>query len=277
MATAYHLQVLQKELLRRQKNNPKYSLRAFSAFLKISPAQLSQVLRSKQGLSRSKAAEIAERLKLGTAASNKFVLSVSASDSRSKQERSAASQKLQDLQQGERPFTVLSEQAFAPIASWEYLTVMELFLIPDGPRTTATIAERLGTSHESTQNLLNKMQNHNYVCFRGGRYELVPCRITTTNSIPAEAIRSFNKKILQKSLLAIDEQSITERDISTLTVAIHHELFPIIQQKITSFRRELNAWIEASYETQPPDQVYCLATQFFSLLKSAPKDSTHEH
>ena len=85
-------------------------------------------------------------------------------------------------------------------------------------------------------------------------------------SLP-RAIRNFNKQILAKAIDAVDEQSVEERSLSTLTIAVSKDLIPEIQKKVTKFRKELNMYISKAESEKPKGQVYCLATQFFRLTK----------
>ena len=59
---ALYRSILKDELLRRIRQNPRYSLRAFARDLRLSPSRLSEVLSGKQGLSRQAAKAITERL-----------------------------------------------------------------------------------------------------------------------------------------------------------------------------------------------------------------------
>lgn len=58
--------------------NPRYSLRAFAAFIQISPSKLSEIWSRKKGLSLKRAQDICERLKLENDESLIFLTSVEA-------------------------------------------------------------------------------------------------------------------------------------------------------------------------------------------------------
>lgn len=55
---------LQRELKKRRRANPRYSLRAFAEFLRVSPAFLSEVMNGKHLLSEPMLLKIGGRLKL---------------------------------------------------------------------------------------------------------------------------------------------------------------------------------------------------------------------
>ena len=61
----FHL-ILGKELEKRKKNNPAYSLRAFAQFLSISPAALSQMMSGKRGISVKRLEFLIHKLALPT-------------------------------------------------------------------------------------------------------------------------------------------------------------------------------------------------------------------
>ena len=58
--------------------NPRYSLRAFAAFIQISPSKLSEIWSRKKGLSLKRAQDICERLKLENDEASIFLTSVEA-------------------------------------------------------------------------------------------------------------------------------------------------------------------------------------------------------
>lgn len=65
---------------------------------------------------------------------------------------------------------------------------------------------------------------------------------------------------------SIWEQSISERCLSSLTLAIPQECIPDIYKKIETFRKEVNNYI-MSKDTLNKSDVYTLTTQFFRVTK----------
>jgi len=67
---------LKQELKRRRRANPRYSLRAFADFLRVSPAFLSEVMRGKHLVSEAMLLKIGERLKLNNGELREFRMSL---------------------------------------------------------------------------------------------------------------------------------------------------------------------------------------------------------
>jgi uncharacterized protein (TIGR02147 family) len=67
--------ILKNQLQKRQKMNPRYSLRAFAKKLEISPSKVSEIISGKKRLSAERAEDIAQRLDLRGKEHELFVLS----------------------------------------------------------------------------------------------------------------------------------------------------------------------------------------------------------
>lgn len=82
------------------------------------------------------------------------------------------------------------------------------------------------------------------------------------SGIPSEAIRRFHRQILEKAITSIDLQTLEERDLSCMVLAVDRNRLPQAKDAIKKFRREFDSEFGAG---TPRDSVYCLAIQFFSL------------
>ena len=87
--------------------------------------------------------------------------------------------------------------------------------------------------------------------------------IATSHDIPSKAIRVFNEQILEKAKHALHEQSVEERDFTTMTMAVARRRLPEAKRIIREFRRKMSRTLE----TGARDDVYMLSVQFFSLMK----------
>ena len=96
-----------------------------------------------------------------------------------------------------------------------------------------------------------------------GRLEKTKANIATTHDIPSKAIRAFNEQILEKAKSALHEQSVEERDFTTMTMAVARKRLPEAKRIIREFRRKMSRTLE----TGTRDDVYMLSVQFFSLIQ----------
>lgn len=85
--------------------------------------------------------------------------------------------------------------------------------------------------------------------------------LTTTHEIPSRAIRNFHAQVLEKAKLALETQSIEERDITGVTLAVVPEKIPLMKEEIRKFRRRISRLAKSPDATE----VYQLSIQFFRL------------
>jgi uncharacterized protein (TIGR02147 family) len=249
----------------RSQTNPRYSLRAFARDLGISAGRLSLVLNNKQGLSVERARNIAEKLNLSGKSLEAFCLLVEQADSRSKTQRTAAQKKLDtvDLFQ----YKVLPDDAFRMVSDWYHYALHRLLQMKITPSDPKFLAKRLGISEEEVDAALERMKRLGLLEDVKGKLRAVVTRLTTTNNVPSIAIRRYTKQLLNKALVAIDKQSVEERDISTITLAINDKNIDQFRELIKKFRRGMDqaATAEAMLSSTPANELYCLSIQFFRL------------
>ena len=82
------------------------------------------------------------------------------------------------------------------------------------------------------------------------------------DGIPSEAIKKFHAQILEKALTAVREQTVEERDFSSVILAVDKQDLPKAKERIKNFRREFDAEFG---KAKKKDEVYCLGVQFFRL------------
>jgi uncharacterized protein (TIGR02147 family) len=269
MQNSGYRDILRHHLVERIESNPRYSMRAFSRDLKISPSRLSEILNGKQGLSEKWARKISTQLQLNPTETESFCAKVLATDGRAKETREKAALKLQaDKKQQE--YQQLDFDTFKIISDWYHYAIIELTQVKRFQSSPAWIAKRLGISEYEAKLAVERLLKLELLKSNKGRLTGTGKSLTTTNGIPSEAIRNFNKQILTKAKAAISTQDITERDISTLTVAVRKKDLPIIMEKLKTFRRELNTYLSDSVQNDG-DEVYSLALQFFRLSEKETK------
>jgi uncharacterized protein (TIGR02147 family) len=261
MITQGYRELLKQHLAARMENNPRYSLRAFSRDLEISASRLSEILNGKQGLSGDRAVKIAGRLGLSNTEAADFRRLVLASDGRAKRTREEAQAAL------EQPTTyfTLEDDVFHTISDWYHYAILELTKTKGFKNVPAWIGRRLGITEYEAKLAVERLQRLGLLEIRRGALRVAKSNITTPNGIPSEAVRKFNRQLLAKAAESIATQTVEERDISTLTVAVRKRDIDLVKDKIKKFRRELNALLEASVPNTEGDEVYTLAVQFFRL------------
>lgn len=263
-------QYLKAVLEERMSANPLYSLRAFARDLKISPQMLSFVLNKKKGLSPETAAEIAERLELDPAEASYFVDLVTWLHSRSEQSRKIARYRIDERISASPKYRPLDVEAFKIISDWYHYAILELTFCPDFQSDPKWIAERLGISaHEASQALERLLALELLEKDKKGRLIKTELNISASYGTPSAALRKLARQLLQKSIDSLETQSIEERDITNITMAIDPALLPEAKEMISSFRKKLCAFLEQGKRTE----VYTFAPSLFRITQEKRKRS----
>lgn len=258
-------EILKRHFAERLEENPRYSLRAFSRDLSISPSRLSEILNGKQGMSGEWADKISRRLQMSPREADDFRQKVLAADARSKQVRTQALARL-ELENGPE-YEVVQADTFKIIADWYHFAILELTKLKAFRPSARWVASKLGISVYEAKLASDRLMRLGLIEKDRLRWRPTNKTLTTSNGVPSEAIRKFNRQIIEKSKEAITMQTVEERDISSLTLAVRSQDVPKVIERIRRFRRELNADLERSVPAGSADEVYSLAIQFFRLTE----------
>jgi uncharacterized protein (TIGR02147 family) len=194
-----------------------------------------------------------------------FYQKVLASDARAKGVRRAAIDRLESRSGQE--YLAVQADTFKIIADWYHFALMELTKLKSFRPSSQWIAKKLGISVYEAKLAGDRLARLGLMEKNRGRWRLTNKTLTTSNGVPSEAIRKFNRQILEKSREAVALQSVEERDISSLTLAVRRKDIPRVIEKIRRFRREINSELEQSVPEGAADEVYSLAIQFFRLTE----------
>ena len=255
--------ILTEVLEQRCAKNPRYSLRSFARDLGLSPSRLSDVLKGRYGLSRAAASEIAVKLGLSESERERFCDLVESRHSRNPKQRKEAAARL--IESPTPDYRQLTLDGFQVISEWYHYAILELCLVEDFQSDVEWIAKRLGLSTHVAKSAIERLERLDLLEEVRGRLKPTEGFTASPNDIPSEAIKKFHRQILEKAMSAIDFQSVEERDLSSVVLAIDKRDLPEAKQAIKKFRRGFDKKFSAS---QSKSEVYCLAMQFFSLQET---------
>jgi uncharacterized protein (TIGR02147 family) len=254
-------QLLRDTLIERCNSNPRYSLRAFARDLKLSPARLSEILHGKKGLSRGAAAEVAGRLGLQSAETERFCNLVDSAHARSPVARKLAKERLTAELQNSTALN-LQMDTFRIVSDWYHFAITQLMQLKDFKSDENWIAQRLGIDSLTVKAALERMERLQMIEKVRGRYRPVNDFIHSPDGVPSEALRKFQKQFLEKAIQALSVQSVDERDFTTLVMPIDTDKIPLAKKRIRKFRQDL---CDELSEGKNLDQVYALSVQFYRL------------
>ncbi len=258
LETSDYRQIIQHEFERRRRARSMYSLRAFSRDLQVLPSRLSEVLSGKKGLSRTAAQKIADRLGLSSTEKEVFCDLVDSQHARDKSLRKSAQIRLQKIKLS-KSFHQLD--AFHLISDWYHLSLLQLTKLDDFQSDVDWMAQVLGLPPLVVQSALDRLVRMGLMEKKG--LEFQPTKdYTTTPDVPSAAIREYHRQIHQKALIALETQTIGERDFSSVQMSFDVSDLPKVKKRIKDFRRRL---CQDFSEGSGKKDVYCLSIGFFNL------------
>lgn len=250
---------LNDEFAARQLKNPSYSLRAYARDLGLSPTHLSDILREKGQLSSDRAATVVTKLNLNDFDSEIFLDLVEVECVGNEPAKMRAVRRLK------AHFTdakFLEPGTFAPIFEWYYLALMELLGTKIESDSPEYLGRRLGLAPEKIREALDLLLKNGLIAHDGTR--LVVQNHTTPSDVPSEVVRRYHRQVLEKASTAMEEQDVSRRDVSAITIGIRRDKVGLVKERLRQFRRQLA--LELS-EGVDKDSVYTLSMCFFEMTQ----------
>jgi uncharacterized protein (TIGR02147 family) len=222
------------------------------------------VLRGRYGLSKSAAANLAEKLGLNDSERFIFQESAEALHARSRLTRLEAQKRLLHYLQS-RPEACerfLKDDEFRLIADWQHAALIELSRFPNCPDNPEWLAKRLGISAVVVRESLERLKRAGLVRVQGLRLTPGQDLLKVVTETPSSAIRQHHKQILDRAKEAIDTIPMPQREFGTLMMSAD----PSQIQEMKEFIREIRASFERRFgKGGDKKSVFVLSTQLFPI------------
>lgn len=256
--------ILKSLLEERKALNPSYSLRAFSRDIGISSSRLSQVLKGTYGFSGKAAKQIAEKLNLNSKEADYFCNLVESSHAKSEQKRKESQRKIAEIRNASTNYSSLDLDYFKVISDWYHFAILELTYLDEFKPDTKWISKALDVEEKLIKLAVKRLFSLELLEERDGTW--VDCEgfLATPTDIPSSALRKFQGQLLNKAKNSLAQDSVMERDMTSVMFAVDKDLIPEAKEKIKKFRKEMDLFAQKS---KRKNGVYCLAVQFFNLAK----------
>jgi uncharacterized protein (TIGR02147 family) len=252
---------LQRELDRRKRTNPAFSLRSFARTLDVSPSFLSHVINGHKNLSLLTALKIAQKLRYSPSEADSFVDLV-----KLEMQQVVA----RDLPVKSNEGLTLQLEAFQVISDWHHYAIRELTATLDFKADPKWIAKRLGITVLEAKEAVERLLLLGLIEKEAdGRLVSTNLFIKTPTNQPSRALRNHHQQMIQKAQEALEGQVISKRDITGTTIAIKPEQLELAKREIQKFHKRLADLLDTS-STKDASEVYQLNVQFFSLTESDP-------
>jgi len=237
--------VLRAELARRQKRNPRYSMRAFARDLATSHSALSEIMAGKRKISPRLLRRLLERMKISSADQGKLLTQ----------------------QETGTPFEQLSITEIREQSRWYHSAILELALTRNFRSDPSWIARRLGLRTEVARRALKRLVELGHLRrLRSGR--LVPAKQNTTTIGQVAARKILVEKQIQfteRHLDALKNLPVETCSMVGLTVAMNPEFLPEVRKRIYTFIREVSKALDSG--TPVATEVYRLNLGFFPVTR----------
>ncbi len=252
-------QFLEEELTKRIQHNPQYSLRAFSRNLKISPGELSEILRGKRQLSLKTSLKIAKALGLSPTETQHLAYLVQlekAGDNRSLLSEPASRNQLTlDI------FNILSD--------WYCFALLNLVNCSNFQENEKWIAKKLGISILEARTGLQRLLRVGLLERVGTKLIVTKDYVISPEGVPSEAIKNFHRQMLMKAIQALDLQDVDTREIVGAGFSVDPKNIKPLRKEISNF---LDSLIERYDKGKNRTEVYHCEIALFRLTQ---KENTH--
>lgn len=264
METIIYRDILKSELSNRKIVNPSYSLRAFARDLGVAPPVLSSVMNGKKGFSADKARKIAMQMKLDKEQAELFITSAGLTHSRSKKEREEFLGEVEKIQSRAKKYTKINLDYFKVISDWYHFAILELTYLKNFKPEICWIANTLGITEQDASDAIKRLIKLDLLSIKNGQWTDTFKFLATPDDIPSNALKKFHTQLLQKSINAVHEQNVEDREYGSHIIAIDKNDLPKLKEHIREFSSRFEMLASKSNEKS---HVYCMGVQLYNLTK----------
>lgn len=243
--------LLQQELVKRCRKNPKYSLRAFAKALGIPSSALAEMLNGKRSITKKTIEKLGSKLGMELSVIENMKL---AHGSRKDQD---------EIDQAN--FRQLTLDQYALISDWYHYAILELIKVRSFQNDNTWIAKALGITKSQANIALERLQRLGLLEINdSGEIEVSSIGFNTniSGNLTSTGARQLQGQILEQSLHALENFSIEKRSHTSMTMAINPSLIPEAKNRIAKFRRELCEFLESQ---GPQTEVYQMSLSLFPI------------
>lgn len=254
----YYLSVLQGELARRCQRNPRYSLRAFAKSMQMDPGACSRILSRKMHPTPQLAQKMVQTLDLGPVEERSFWQSIVHA------RESAQIASLPTVAEPLKQVRMLDAEAFQVIGDWYHYAILEMTFVRGFKSDPRAIAAELGISPLQAKMAVERLLELGLLRREGRTLVKTDATLDTADQhVTTPALRRRQKQILEKAIVALEDEPLPTRSHTAFTMAIDPKRLPEAKKRIAAFRDELALFLEAGDRTR----VYELSIALFPLQK----------
>lgn len=257
---------LRREYEQRHKRNPAYSWRSFARDLKLSPSMLSEFLKGRYGLSRTKATTIAEVIKLDALNTEHFIDLLEAGFHRLPTQRELA--RMRAEQRLQKTGTMISRESLRHIMDWSYFAMMEIIGLENGGRVCS---DRWLTPFricaQKAEQAVNRLLELKLVSKDNGVLANTEQVTIAGEQIDEQDTRALHAQVLDLSKLALEGLDAEQRESISVFGSFHEDDFADMRKELNDgLLQILNKYADRSNS----NSVFCFTLQAFPVYQKKP-------
>jgi len=255
--------LMRQDLLEAQLKNPAYSLRAFARKLDLYSSALSEILNGKRQITLSVAEKILDRMGVAPEERGRILKNFQGTT------RKRKSKAKNDIQTSAKEFVQLNMDQFHVVSDWQYFAVLSLADTDNFKGSPEWVAQRLNIKPQDARIALERLERLGLLKHdKLGNLVASGLQFQTTSDVPNLSLRKHHYQNLDLARKSLDQDEITSRDFSFITMAVDPKKLPEVKERIKKFRRELCEFFESGSH----EEVYKLCIQLFPLTELKKKE-----
>ncbi len=263
-AEPFYQKYLKKELARRMKANPSYSLRALARALSVDATALSRIIRGQQVPSAKLAAKLINALNASAEEREKFLASIARTQNkRDLTRRSPVWNTIVD-RAALKDTKDLDSELYRVIGEWYHMAILVLTQEKGFQRSPRWIAEQLGISEPDAKLAVDRLLQLHLLEEKDETLVMTMDHMTSANKEESTAAHRRNQRqFLEKAIESLENDPIRERSHTSMTMAISLDKLDAAKQLIEDFSTSLCELLETGEQAR----VYNLSIALFPLQK----------
>lgn len=259
LTTTDYRDYILREFERRQKKNPSYSLRAFARDLEIPCSRLSEILNRKRGLSQRRAPALADKLYLSPTEKEYFVDLALCEHARSGLVKNMAVKRISARKMMSAHY---DENVFSIISDWYHHVILDYLQLPNVDQSAESIGAQYGIQVGEVERALERLEKVSLIHKQeSGKWTVNHQHRSAAFHANFDGMKKYYTQLMSKVSDNIGNDS-RAWNMSASTIQVKKSSFPQVVEKLTKFRQELIAELEAVTDR---DSVCCLTMQFFDF------------
>lgn len=159
----------------------------------------------------------------------------------------------------------LSIDCFNAMKEWYHYGITQLLFVDEFREDPKWMARMLGISELEVNLAIDRLLRLEILDRdENGQLYRTSTHLSTTTDIASAGIRHFQKQILEKAIHSLEHDDISERDITSITVAINEDKIKEAKAEIKKFRMRMSEFMGEGEKTR----VYNLGIHLIPLTKS---------